>query len=155
MEGEAMSKADRILAAFKEFSERSTLPRQMIADKLVELEAGEAGEAFSIETLLERLRKSDPRIGRATVYRTIEKLAQLKILDRIDFADGTRCYRLCDSEEHHHHLTCRTCHRVVEFDLCLPQAKIDAIGRREGFTIEDHDISLSGLCGECQGKPTG
>ncbi len=147
----AMSKPDRILAAFKEFSERSTLPRQKIADKLVAL--GEAGEAFSIETLLEELRQSDPGIGRATVYRTIEKLAMLRVLDRIDFADGSRAYRLCESEEHHHHLTCRICHRVVEFDLCLPQAKIDAIGRREGFTIEDHEISLSGLCGECKGKP--
>ena len=123
----------------------------MIADELVAL--GEAGEAFSIETFLERCRRSDPGIGRATVYRTIETLEQLTVLDRIDFADGSSGYRICESEEHHHHLTCRICHRVVEFELCLPQAMIDAIGRRENFTIETHEISLSGLCGECRRRP--
>ena len=137
------------MAAFREFSERSTQPRHVIAEKLVAL--GETGEAFSVETLLEELRRSDSGIGRATVYRTIEKLAQLKVLDRIDFADGSRGYRLCGTKGHHHHLTCRACHRVVEFELCLPQAKIDAIGRREGFTIEDHEISLYGLCDACRG----
>ena len=138
------------MAAFREFSERITQPRQVIAETLVAL--GDSGEVFSAEALLEELRRADSGVGRATVYRTLDKLVQLKALDRIDFADGARGYRLCDSEEHHHHLTCRACHRVVEFELCLPQAKIDAIGRREGFSIEDHEITLSGLCAECRKK---
>jgi Fur family transcriptional regulator, ferric uptake regulator len=147
-----LTKADRVMAAFREFSARNTQQREIIADRLVAL--GEAGEAFSAETLLTDLRLISPSIGRATVFRTIDKLVQLKVLDRIDFAGGERCYRLCDKEQHHHHLTCRICHRVVELELCLPSAKIEAIGQREHFTIEDHEISLYGLCEKC-GKKTG
>jgi Fur family transcriptional regulator, ferric uptake regulator len=141
---------ERVMAAFQELGERSTQQRQAIAEKLVAL--GEAGEAFSAETLLEDLRRSNSSIGRATVFRTIDKLVQRKVLDRIDFADGERCYRLCESEHHHHHLTCRLCRRVVEFELCLPKAKLDAIGHRARFTIEDHEISLFGLCDKCGRK---
>jgi Fur family ferric uptake transcriptional regulator len=146
-----MNKTDRLTAALLEASERNTRPRQAIARAIAAL--GEKGGAFSVEELIKELGRAKSRIGRATVYRTIEKLAGLKVLDRIEFADGARAYRLCDSEKHHHHLTCTSCHRVVEFDLCIPQAKIDAIGRRESFTIEDHEISLYGLCAKCRGKP--
>jgi Fur family transcriptional regulator, ferric uptake regulator len=145
-----MDRAGRLTAAFQEFSERNTRQRRVIAERIAAL--GETGEAFSAETLLVDLRRSNSGIGRATVYRAIEKLVRIKVLDHVDFSDGERCYRLCESERHHHHLTCRICHRVVELDLCLPQAKIDAIGRREGFTIEDHEISLYGLCDACGEK---
>jgi Fur family ferric uptake transcriptional regulator len=145
-----MDKTGRLMAAFQEFSERNTRQRRVIAERLAAL--GEAGGAFSAEALLEDLRRSNSGIGRATVYRAIEKLVQVKVLDHVDFSDGERCYRLCESERHHHHLTCRICRRVVELDLCIPQAKIDAIGRREGFTIEDHEISLYGLCDACREK---
>jgi Fur family transcriptional regulator, ferric uptake regulator len=145
-----MQKSARIMSAFQEFSERNTQQRQIIAERLIAL--GEAGEAFSAEALLEDLRRCNASIGRATVFRTIDKLLQCKVLDRIDFADGERCYRLCDNERHHHHLTCRICHKVVEFELCLPKAKVAAIGQRAHFTIEEHEISLYGLCEKCGKK---
>jgi Fe2+ or Zn2+ uptake regulation protein len=63
-------------------------------------------------------------------------LVQLHVPERTDFVDGERWYRLCENEYHHHHLT-RKCHKVVEFELCLPQGKIEAIGKRERFTIEN------------------
>lgn len=138
---------DRITAAFDQFSERSTHPRQAIAESLVRL--GRTGAAFSAEELLRRLRKTHPRIGRATVYRSIEKLARMKVLDRIDFADGTHCYMLCGSQSHHHHLACTKCHHVVDLDFCLLDDQIAAIGRRESFSIKDHAITLFGLCKDC------
>jgi Fe2+ or Zn2+ uptake regulation protein len=138
---------DRITAAFNEFSERSTHPRQAIAESLIRL--GRTGAAFSADDLLKQLRRTNPRIGRATVYRSIEKLARMKVLDRIDFADGTHCFRLCGSESHHHHLACTKCHRVVDLDVCLQDEQIAAIGKRESFAIKDHAITLFGLCKDC------
>jgi Fur family transcriptional regulator, ferric uptake regulator len=138
----------RISAAFREFSERSTLPRQVIARGLVRL--GKSGAAFSAEDLLKRLHRSNPRIGRATVYRSIEKLVRMKVLDRIDFTDGTHYFRLCGSDGHHHHLACTGCHRVVDLKFCLDEETIDDIGRRESFSIEDHAITLFGLCKDCR-----
>lgn len=141
----------RISAAFREFSERSTLPRQVIARSLVRL--GKSGAAFSAEDLLKRLHRSNPGIGRATVYRSIEKLVRMKVLDRIDFTDGTHYFRLCGSDGHHHHLACTSCHRVVDLEFCLDEDTIDAIGRRESFSIEDHAITLFGLCKDCRASP--
>ena len=138
----------RITAAFHEFSERSTQPRQVIARSLIRL--GKSGAAFSAEDLIRRLHRSNPRIGRATVYRSIEKLVSMKVLDRIDFSDGTHCFRLCGNESHHHHLACTKCHRVVDLDVCLDEDQIATIGRRESFSIEDHAITLFGLCKDCR-----
>jgi len=138
----------RITAAFKEFSERSTRSRQVIAKNLIGL--GRSGSAFSAEDLIQRLHRSNPRIGRATVYRSIEKLLRMKILDRIDFADGTHYFRLCGTESHHHHLACTKCHRIVDLDFCLDQDRIATIGRQQSFSIEDHAITLFGLCKDCR-----
>jgi len=138
----------RISQAFEELGERRTEPRRAIAKNLIRL--GQAGSAFSAEELLQKLRRSNPRIGRATVYRSIEKLVRMKVLDRIEFADGTHSFRLCESDHHHHHLACTKCHRVIELDFCLESKLIAAIGKKESFEIDDHSITLFGLCQECR-----
>ena len=128
----------RITDAFAGPGGRQTEPRRMIARGLVRL--GRSGSAFSAEELLTRLRRSNPRIGRATVYRSIERLVRRKVLDRIEFADGTHSLRLCENEHHHHHLACTKCHRVVELDFCLDPARIEAIGRQQSGSIAGHSI---------------
>jgi len=143
-----MNMEKRITEAFRELGERRTEPRRIIARNLIRL--GRAGSAFSAEDLLKRLRRTAPRIGRATVYRSIEKLVRMKVLDRIEFADGTHSFRLCENEHHHHHLACTKCHRVVELDFCLESGQIAAIGRQQSFEIDDHSITLFGLCKECR-----
>lgn len=143
-----MDVRERITVAFKEFSARSTRPRQLIAEGLIHL--GETGEAFSAEDLLAMVRKSDPRVGRATVYRSVDKLVGMKVLDRIDFVDGTHYFRMCGSGDHHHHLACTKCHRVVDLHVCLDEEQFREIGRREKFRIDDHSITLFGLCSKCR-----
>jgi Fur family ferric uptake transcriptional regulator len=140
----------RITSAFQVFSERSTRPRQIIARSLIRL--GESGDAFSTEGLVRKLRRSYPSIGRATVYRSIDKLVQMKVLERIDFADGKHCFRLCRSESHHHHLACNNCHKVLDVDFCIDQGQIGAIERQQNFSIVDHAITLFGLCKDCRAR---
>ncbi|GAC1370346.1 MAG: transcriptional repressor [Ktedonobacteraceae bacterium] len=139
--------ADKIYAAFDELSQRSTRPRKLIAERLIEL-AGN-GEDFTTDDLWQELRQSEPRIGRATVFRSVEKLVDKGLLDRVEFADGTHHYRVC-SGSHHHHLTCTQCHRVVEVDLCLPNEQLKAIGAQNNFSIEGHSLSIFGRCKTCQ-----
>ena len=139
---------DRITEAVLKLGERRTQPRQEIARNLIRL--GQRGEAFSAEELLKMLHRTNPGIGRATVYRSMEKLVRMKVLDRIEFADGTHSFRLCESRNHHHHLACTKCHRVIELDFCLEKDQIAAIGRRERFRIDDHSLTLFGLCRQCR-----
>ncbi len=138
----------RISEAFHELGERQTEPRRAIARNLIRL--GRAGASFSAEQLLKRLRRDCPGIGRATVYRSIDKLVRMKVLDRIEFADGSHSFRLCENDGHHHHLACTRCHRVVELDLCVREDQLAAVGRRERFRIDDHTITLFGLCQDCR-----
>ena len=138
----------RIQRAFRSLGERRTRPRQTIARSLIRL--GRSGATFSAEDLLKRLQRNHPRMGRATVYRSIDTLVRRKALDRIEFTDGSHSFRLCESAGHHHHLACTRCHRVIELDLCVAEAELDAIGRREGSRTDDHAITLFGLCQECR-----
>ncbi len=143
----ATSLEDKIRAAFDEVSQRHTRPRKLIADRLVELAI--SGENFTIDELWQEMRELDPRLGRATVYRSVEKLVAMGLLDRVDFADGTHLYRVC-GENHHHHLTCTQCHRVVEVDVCLPIDALNAIGHKTRFDIEGHSLTLFGRCESCR-----
>lgn len=138
--------AEKIYAAFDEVSQRNTRPRRLIADHLVELAA--KGEDFTTDDLWQELREVEPKMGRATVFRAVEKLVDLGLLDRIEFADGTHHYRVCGGT-HHHHLTCTHCHRVVEIDICLPQEQLAAIGKQTHFAIEGHALTLFGRCEDC------
>ena len=141
--------ADKIRAAFDEVSQRHTRPRRLIADRLVELAA--SGSDFTIDDLWQEMRDVEPRLGRATVYRAVEKLVRMGLLDRIEFADGTHHYRVC-GDKHHHHLTCTQCHRVVEVDVCLPVDQLIAIGNKTKFDIEGHSLTLFGRCESCRAQ---
>jgi Fur family ferric uptake transcriptional regulator len=140
--------AEKIYAAFDEVSQRSTRPRKLIAERLIELAS--SGTDFTVDDLWQELRRAEPRIGRATVYRSVEKLVNMGLLERIEFADGRHLYRVCGGGEHHHHLTCTHCHRVVDVDICLPIDQFAAIENQTNFDIEGHSITLFGSCEKCR-----
>lgn len=140
-------KADKIRAAFDEVSQRHTRPRRLIADRLAELAA--SGTDFTIDDLWQEIREEEPHLGRATVYRSVEKLVTMGLLDRVEFADGSHHYRVC-GDGHHHHLTCTSCHRVVEVYVCLPIDQITAIGDKTNFDIQGHSLTLFGRCENCR-----
>jgi len=139
--------AEKILAAFEESCQRNTRPRRLIAERLIELAA--SGADFTADDLWQDLRQVEPRLGRATLYRSLEMLVHAGLLDRVEFADGTHHYRVCGGT-HHHHLTCTCCHKVVEVDFCLPPAQFAALSHQTNFEIEGHTITFFGRCEECQ-----
>ena len=145
--GEVKVLADKIYAAFDEVSQRNTRPRRLIAERLIAL--AKSGADFTIDDLWQAMRAEEPRLGRATVYRAVEKLVGMGLLDRIEFADGTHHYRVC-GDRHHHHLTCTRCHRVEEVDICLPEDQFTAIGNQTDFAIEGHSLTLFGRCKDCR-----
>ncbi len=146
--GEDSFEAGRISTAFESLSQRNTKPRKVIAEKLKEL--AEERKSFTGDDLWREVRRKGSRIGRATVFRSIEQLVAMEVLDRIDFSDGSHRFFVCGDRRHHHHLACIHCHRVVEFEYCLPGAVITSIGRQERFSIEDHALTLFGRCEDCK-----
>ena len=94
------------------------------------------------------LQERDERVGLATVYRTLQALAESGEVDVLRSEDGETLYRRC-SESHHHHLVCRTCGRTVEVAGPAVERWADTIAREHGFTDVDHTLELVGTCSEC------
>lgn len=120
---------------------------------VLEIMAGHPGEHLTVEEIYELVKKQYPDIGLATIYRTVQVLIDLHVIDKISFDDGFARYELedneLDSHHHHHHAICQGCGRVLPFedDLLdnLEQALYDALG----FVVTDHEVKLYGYCRTC------
>lgn len=106
---------------------------------------------LSAEDLYMMVKKAHPEIGLATVYRTLDLLAELDVLQKMNFGDGRARYELNQSElHHHHHLVCLNCGLVTEFNDDLLDTLEDVVSRKSGFKIIDHDLKFFGYCKKCQ-----
>lgn len=94
------------------------------------------------------LQERDEPVGLATVYRTLQALAEAGEVDVLRSEDGEALYRRC-SETHHHHLVCRTCGRTVEVAGPAVERWADGIAREHGFSDVDHTLELVGTCSDC------
>jgi Fur family ferric uptake transcriptional regulator len=107
--------------------------------------------ALSPMEIEDRLREGDQRVARASIYRILELLGEHGLVARLELGDGTTRYELIDPEgDHHHHLLCDSCGRVVPFgDRDLERA-IERLARRLDFRTNDHEVVLHGACRACQ-----
>jgi Fur family ferric uptake transcriptional regulator len=101
------------------------------------------------QVLWSRLRERDSRTGLATVYRTLALLAEKGVVDVLSHHGGEQCYRLC-GDEHHHHLLCERCHKVVEVNQCGLDDWVAAAAKQHGFVATEHRVEIVGLCADCR-----
>jgi Fur family transcriptional regulator, ferric uptake regulator len=107
------------------------------------------------EELLEAARRADPSIGQATVFRTINLLAEAGLAREACSDDGTRRFEHAYRHEHHDHLLCVSCGKVVEFrDAAIERAQ-EAVYRANGFEPVGHRMELKGVCRRCSGTKKG
>lgn len=125
-----------------------TPQRQATVSVLLEREE----DHLSAEEIFLLVKDKAPEIGLATVYRTLELLSELKIVDKINFGDGVSRYDLRKegAEHFHHHLVCMECGSVVEIadDLLGDVEKI--VESDWGFQVKDHRLTFHGICKQCQ-----
>jgi Fur family transcriptional regulator, ferric uptake regulator len=94
------------------------------------------------------LRDGGEQVGLATVYRTLQALADNGEVDLLRSEEGEALYRRC-SASHHHHLVCRTCGRTVEVEGPAVERWADAVAREHGFRDVSHTLELFGNCRDC------
>jgi Fur family transcriptional regulator, ferric uptake regulator len=100
-------------------------------------------------TALEIDRRLDS-VGRASVYRTLDQLDRLHLVQRVEIGGDAAGYERLDPEQHHHHLVCEECGRLAPFaDSSLEQA-IEAVSRAAEFDVSAHDVVLRGRCPDCK-----
>jgi Fur family ferric uptake transcriptional regulator len=116
--------------------------------RVVEALSEEADDATA-QQIHARLRQSPDRVGLATVYRTLGLLRDHDVVDAIAHHPGEMCYRLC-GDEHHHHLVCESCHRVVELVDCEIGPWLEEAARGHDFVATEHRLEVTGLCANCR-----
>ncbi|SKA04898.1 Fur family transcriptional regulator, ferric uptake regulator [Pilibacter termitis] len=125
-----------------------TTQRQAVVSVILEKEK----DHLSAEEIFLYVRKKDSGIGLATVYRTLEILTDLHIVDRVSFTDdGVALYdlRKAGAKHFHHHLVCENCGSVeeIEEDLLLDVEKL--VEKEFQFLVRDHRLTFQGLCKNC------
>jgi len=88
-------------------------------------------------------------VGRASVYRTLEQLERLHLVQRVDIGGDAASYERLDPDEHHHHFVCEDCGTLSPFSSEELERTIEAIGRGAEFTVAAHDVVLRGSCAAC------
>jgi Fur family transcriptional regulator, ferric uptake regulator len=101
------------------------------------------------EVIYEKSRLEDPGIGRVTVYRTIDLLSKLDLVCRVHAEGGCRSYMMRRPTEHHHHLVCSGCGKVVDFTNCNLVDIEKKLSEESGFDIKGHLLEFHGLCRDC------
>lgn len=123
---------------------RSTDQRSLIVDTFFE-----ANSHVSIEELLAQVRAREPRVGYATVYRTLKLLTECGVASERRFGDGLARYELADGVSHHDHLICVQCAEITEFSEPRIEELQDVVARRHGFELRSHKHELYGMCRRC------
>jgi Fur family ferric uptake transcriptional regulator len=119
---------------------------------VLELLGGErcALTAVEIEDALRR--ESSRRVSRASVYRILDELQRLRLVQRVETGQAmVRYERAHDRGEHHHHLVCDGCGLVTPFSDQGLERAIRSLSERIPLTVSEHEIVLHGACRDCRG----
>lgn len=96
-------------------------------------------------------REHYPKLGLVTVYRTLEKLEELHLVQRVHQEQGCNAY-LSHAEGHQHLLICQQCKKAVYFEGDDLDAFFTAVGKEHGFDVQEHWLQLFGICQDCRAK---
>jgi len=133
---------------------RMTVPRQVIVEALEK-----AKSHLSADEVYMMVHDKNSGIGLTTVYRTLELLSGMGVLNKFEFGDGCARYEFkADEEKHHHHLICSQCGKVIDYDEFAKEEtelmeKIEKYLREKYcFEIERHLLHFYGKCRQCRKK---
>jgi len=133
---------------FNEFISRKGLKNT--SQRTVILEAFLSSDRhLSTEDLYLKLREEYPKIGYATVHRTLKLFAECGIAAERHFGDGQTRFEPVQGGEHHDHLVCTGCGLIIEFEEPEIEKLQDLVAAEHHFTIENHRLELYGLCAAC------
>jgi Fur family ferric uptake transcriptional regulator len=94
------------------------------------------------------LRDAGQTTGRASIYRTLELLVEHGLVERVEVGDGQARFER-SRDDHHHHLVCESCGRLIAFDDPGLERAIDRLSDRLGVRVSGHEVLLRGACGRC------
>ena len=143
-----METSTPIVNALDRAGYRRTGPRQALAALIADRDGH-----FTAADLVAAARTRRLGVGRATVFRTLEVLEELGVIERLDLPSGGHAYVGCEPA-HHHHVVCSRCGRTSEIRDAELQRVVRRVARQTGYRVDDHRLELFGLCPAClAGQP--
>lgn len=137
---------DLALARLRDASGRTGAARRAVVDHL-----GRQDCCVSAQEIHDAVRAGGTRLGIASVYRALEGLGELGLVQRVDLGDGVSRYERVDpTGDHHHHLVCADCGKVEPFEDPALEAAIVGVAGGKGYDVAAHDVVLRGSCGDCR-----
>lgn len=124
---------------------RRTSQRDLILEIFLKTE-----EHLTSEDLYWLVQKQDPSVGHTTVYRTLKLLTEAGLAREVRFGDGKTYYEHHYNHEHHDHLICIECGKVIEFLSAEIEELQDKMAEQYGFVLTNHSLRMWGICEECQ-----
>lgn len=106
---------------------------------------------LTAQEIAERLSKQRQSVGMASIYRALDLLDQLKLVQRLETGEGmARFEPALPHGEHHHHMVCERCGNVGAFDDAQLERSIDKLSDQVDFKVTGHEVVLRGYCRDCQ-----
>jgi Fur family transcriptional regulator, ferric uptake regulator len=136
--------ASEIVSAFETAGYRLTGPRRALA-ALIAAKA----RHFTADELLGESRRRRLGVTRATIFRSLDVLADIGVIERLDLPSGEHAFVACEPA-HHHHVVCSSCGRTTGVADPGIEGIAEAIGRETGYRIDAHRLELFGLCPACR-----
>jgi Fur family ferric uptake transcriptional regulator len=136
---------DQLNAYMERKGLRSTSQRRVVTEVFFR-----SGGHLSIDDLLAQVRQQDPRVGYATVYRTMKLLVECGLASERQFDDTVTRFEVAEKDGHHDHLICIECKKIVEFEDDEIEQLQDRLAERHGFMLLSHKHELYGHCAQCQ-----
>jgi Fur family ferric uptake transcriptional regulator len=124
---------------------KRTAQRDVILDVFLHTE-----EHLSSEDLYDLVKKKDPSVGQTTVYRTLKLLVEAGLAREVRFGEGRTYYEHHYQHEHHDHMICTECGKVIEFFSPELEALQDEMAEKFNFLPTHHSLRILGLCESCQ-----
>jgi Fur family ferric uptake transcriptional regulator len=136
---------DQLSAYMERKGLRSTSQRRLVSDIFFRTDGH-----LSIDDMLTRVREQDPKVGYATVYRTMKLLVECGLANERQFDDTVTRFEVAHEDSHHDHLICLECKRIVEFEDDEIERLQEELAERRGFELVSHKHELYGLCADCR-----
>ena len=136
-----------LLEHIKKRGLRKTAQRDLILEIFLQTE-----DHLSSEDLYRLVQKKEPDIGQTTVYRTLKLLTEAGLAREVRLGDGRTYYEHNYNLEHHDHMICTGCGKVIEFFSAELEAMQEAIAAKYGFKLTHHSMRILGICEACQPK---
>lgn len=136
--------ANKIAGILREHGHKLTPQRHLVLKVMAS-----SRDHLTPETIYEKSRLEDPGIGRVTIYRTLDLLSKLNLVCKVHTEGGCRSYMMRRPTEHHHHLVCSGCGKVVDFADCSLSEMEKKLSQESRFAIKGHLLEFYGLCRDC------